>query len=86
MSALTIRNLPDEVHDALRRVAAQRRMSVESLARQALCELARTHAPAGIDFVALHQHRAALGFAEDGPAWGEALDDGALSRRVLGLD
>jgi plasmid stability protein len=86
VSALTIRNLPDEVHDALRRVAAQRHVSVESLARQALSDLARAHEPAGIDFALLHQHRAALGFAEDGPTWGDELDDPALSRRVLGVD
>jgi plasmid stability protein len=86
MSALVIRNLPDHVHDALRRVAAERRVSVETLARQALVEVARANAPAGIDFARLARDSAAVGFAEDGPDWDARLDDPALSRRVLGLD
>ena len=61
MSALTIRNLPEPVHAALRRIAAERHTSVEALARQALSDLP---CPAGT----------------------EALDDPALSRRVLGVD
>jgi plasmid stability protein len=32
MSAITIRNLPEPVHDALHRIAAERHMSVEALA------------------------------------------------------
>jgi plasmid stability protein len=86
MSALVIRNLPEDVHDALRQLAARQHMSVEAVARQALADLARAQRPTGIDFAALTQHRAALGFAEDGPVWDSALDDPALSRRVLGLD
>ncbi len=86
MSALVIRNLPEEVHDGLRQLAARKHMSVEAVARQALADLARAQRPIGIDFTVLSQHRAALGFAEDGPAWDSAIDDTALSRRVLGLD
>jgi plasmid stability protein len=41
LPAITIRNLPEPVHDALRRIAAERRMSVEALARAALADLAR---------------------------------------------
>jgi hypothetical protein len=40
----------------------------------------------GIDFGKLARDLAALGLMEDGPEWTEALDDPALSRRVLGLD
>lgn len=86
MSALVIRNLPDDVHDSLRQLAARKHMSVEAIARQALADLVRAQRPAGIDFTALAQHRVALGFAEDGPAWDSAMDEPALSRRVLGLD
>jgi plasmid stability protein len=86
MSALVIRNLPEDVHDRLRQLAARQHMSVEAIARQALADLARAQRPVGIDFAALSQHRAALGFSEDGPAWDSAVDDAALSRRVLGLD
>ena len=38
MATLTIRNLPDEVHDALSREAADHRRSMEEEARQALAE------------------------------------------------
>lgn len=38
MPTLTIRNLPDEVHDALRREAAEHRRSMEEEARRALAE------------------------------------------------
>lgn len=86
MSALTIRNLPDSVHDALRRMAAERHMSVEALARQALSDLAQPSRRSGIDFEKLARDRAALGLFKDGPEWTDAMDDPALSRRVLGLD
>jgi len=86
MAAITIRNLPEPVHDALRRIAADRRMSVEALARSALSELARLAGTGGIDFGKLARDRAALGLTVDAPEWTEALDDPALSRRVLGLD
>lgn len=36
MATLTIRNLPDEVHDALRRRAAEHRRSVEAEVREVL--------------------------------------------------
>ena len=86
MPAITIRNLPEPVHDALRRIAAERRMSVEALARATLADLAHRARAGGIDFGKLARDRAALGLTEDGPEWTEALDDPALSRRVLGLD
>jgi plasmid stability protein len=86
MAAITIRNLPEPVHNALRRIAAERRMSVEALARSALGDLARHAGTGGIDFGKLARDRATLGLTEDGPEWHEALDDPALSRRVLGLD
>jgi plasmid stability protein len=83
MPAITIRNLPESVHDALRRIAAERHVSVEALAR---ADLAREARGGGIDFGKLARDRAALGLTEDGPEWTEALDNPALSRRVLGLD
>jgi plasmid stability protein len=85
MPAITIRNLPEPVHDALRRIAAERRMSAEALARTALAELARQVQAGGIDFTKLARDRAALGLTEDGPEWTEAFDDPAFSRRVLRL-
>lgn len=42
MATLTIRNLPDEVRDQLRRVAAEHGRSMEEEARQALAEQYRT--------------------------------------------
>ena len=86
MPAIAIRNLPESVHDALRRIAAERHVSVEALARAALADLAREARGGGIDFGKLARDRAALGLTEDGPEWTEALDNPALSRRVLGLD
>jgi plasmid stability protein len=86
MAAITIRNLPEPVHDALRRIAAERHVSVEALARTALADLARQARSGGIDFARLTRNRAALGLTEDGPEWTESLDDPAFSRRVLGLD
>ena len=85
MSAITIRNLPAPVHDALRRIAAERRISVEALARAALGDLARQARTGGIDFARLARDRAALGLIEDGPELTDALDDPALSRQVLGI-
>jgi plasmid stability protein len=86
MAAITIRNLPEPVHDALRRIAAERRMSVEALARKTLADLARQVPAGGIDFSKLARDRAAFGLTEDGPEWTKALDDPALSRQILGLD
>ncbi len=86
MSAVVIRNLPEDVHATLRRVAAERHTSVEALARKALADLARSSLVQGIDFGQLSHDRAAMGFAEDGPAWDDSLDDPALSRKVLGLE
>jgi hypothetical protein len=40
----------------------------------------------GIDFAKLARDHAALGITEGGPIWTEAMDDTALSRKVLGLD
>lgn len=84
MSALTIRNLPEKVHASLRKIAAKRGVSVEALARKALEDVANSER-GGIDFARLERTRAALGFTSDGPEWTAALDDPALSRRVLGL-
>ena len=86
MPAITIRNLPETVHASLRRIAAERRTSVEALARDALSDLARQSTPGGIDFGKLARDRAALGLVADGPDWSAALDDPALSRLVLGLE
>ncbi|WP_428484531.1 FitA-like ribbon-helix-helix domain-containing protein [Rhodopila sp.] len=85
MSAITIRNLPGTVHDSLRRIATERHVSVEALARDALSDLVRQACPVGIDFAKLARDRASLGLVEDGPDWTSTLDDPALSRRVLGL-
>lgn len=86
MSAITIRNIPEKVHNALRKVASRKGVSVEALARGALEEIAKSVRAGGIDFAHLERDRAALGLTEDGPEWSEALDDPALSRRVLGLE
>jgi hypothetical protein len=86
MPAITIRDLPQSVHDALRWIAAERRMSVAALVRSALSDLASQARPGGIDFTRLARDRAAFELLEDGPEWSDALDDPALSRYVLGLD
>jgi plasmid stability protein len=86
MSAVVIRNLPEDVHATLRRVASERHTSVEALARKALADLARSSLVQGINFAQLSRDRAAMGFAEDGPVWDDSVDDPALSRKVLGLE
>jgi plasmid stability protein len=86
MAVIIIRNLPTSVHEALRQIAVERRTSVAALAREALSELALQATPGGIDFGKLAHDRAALRMVEDGPDWNAALDDPALSHRVLGLD
>jgi len=88
MSAITIRKLPDEVHDALRRIAAERGVSVEALAREALEKLADSPEGLGVSdtLAALDRRRRELGVAPVGDAWREAFDDPAFSREVLGLD
>jgi plasmid stability protein len=85
MPAIVIRNIPEPVHEALRRVAAERHLSVEALARDTLSTLARQARPGGIDFAKLARDHVTLGIGEEGPAWTEAMDDPALSRSVLGL-
>jgi plasmid stability protein len=85
MAALVIRNIPDTVHAALRRIAADRHLSVEAVARDALAAMARQGTSGGIDFQKLERDRLALCIHADGPAWTEAMDDPALSRRVLGV-
>ena len=46
MSTLTVRNLPQSVHDALRRIAAENRSSLEAEVRAALAEhVARKASP-----------------------------------------
>lgn len=44
MATLTIRNLPDEVHDALRRQAAENRRSMEAEARDVLAAAVKPRA------------------------------------------
>ena len=86
MSAILVRNLPDDIHDALREIARARGQSVETLARDVLTKAANDKRPCGIDFERIAEERAGLGITEDGPEWTEELDDPALSRRVLGLE
>lgn len=85
MAALVIRNLPDDVHAALKRLAAARKQPVEAFVRETLSEVARRKR-GGIDFERLTRARAALGLYEDGPGWSAELDDPKLSRQVLGLE
>jgi plasmid stability protein len=84
MAAIVIRNLPDDVHDALRRLAADRNQPVEAFVREALSEVAKRKR-GGIDFERLARNRAALGLYEDGPGWTPDLDDPKLSWKVLGM-
>jgi plasmid stability protein len=84
MATIVIRNLPDDVHDALRRMAADRKQPVEAFVREVLIELARRK-HGGIDFERLARNRAALGLYEDGPGWTPDLDDPKLSWKVLGM-
>ncbi len=84
MAALIVRNLPEHVHAALRRLAAERKQPVEALVRETLSALAR-RPRGGIDFEKLALDRAAMGLHEDGPEWAPAMDEPALSRKVLGL-
>lgn len=85
MSAITIRNLPDDVHEDLRRIAKDRGQSVEALARDALIAVARPPT-GGIDFAKLAAARAAHGLSDDREGWPASFDDPAFSRAVLGLD
>ena len=85
MAAIVIRNLPDDVHDALRKLAAERKQPVEAFVRDALRDIARRK-PGGIDFEKLTRARAALGLYEDGPVWTPDLDDPKLSWKVLGMN
>jgi plasmid stability protein len=84
MAAIVIRNLPDDVHDALRRLAAERKQPVEAFVRDKLSEFAKGKR-GGIDFEKLARSRAALGLYEDGPTWTPDLDDPKLSWKVLGM-
>jgi predicted transcriptional regulator len=86
MSAITIRNIPEDVHDALRKLAKEKHQSVESLVREAIGDLARGKGRGGIDFEEVRRVREAHGVFEDGPPWTDDLDDPALSRRLLGLE
>jgi plasmid stability protein len=86
MSAIVIRKLPADVHDALREAARAKGQSVEALARAVLTKAAHDARPTGIDFERIAQERQRLGITEDGPEWTDDLDDPALSRRVLGLE
>jgi plasmid stability protein len=84
MAAIVIRNLPDDVHEALRRLAADRKQPVEAFVREALSEVAKRKR-VGIDFERLARNRAALGLYGDGPGWTPDLDDPKLSWKVLGM-
>jgi predicted transcriptional regulator len=84
MAAIVIRNLPDDVHEKLRELAAARKQPVEAFVREALGEVARRKT-GGIDFDRLMRARAALGLYEDGPGWTPDLDDPKLSWKVLGM-
>jgi plasmid stability protein len=86
MSSLIVRNIPERVHKALRRIAADRGQSVEALVRATLEDVAKNAQSGGIDFKKLERDRAALGLIADGPDWGLELDEPTLSRRVLGLE
>jgi plasmid stability protein len=83
---MVIRNLPDDVHASLRRMASERGQSLEALVRQLLADAANAARPTGIDFAQIATDRAKLGLTEDGPEWTAELDDPALSRRLLGLE
>ena len=85
MAAIIIRNIPEDVHAALRRRAAAKHQPVETFVREAITELAKP-SRGGIDFEKLARNRAALGLHEDGPVWTPDLDDPKLSRQVLGLE
>ncbi|MBL8551822.1 MAG: hypothetical protein JNJ73_17680 [Hyphomonadaceae bacterium] len=85
MSAITIRNIPEDVHDGLRKRAAERRQSVEAFVRDLLKDAAGPRR-GGIDFAELERRKAELGIVGEGPEWTEEMDDPALSRRVLGLE
>lgn len=85
MSAITIRNIPEDIHEGLRREAKVRGQSVETLAREALIAIVKSKRR-GVDFAQLGAARAALGLAEDIGPWPEEFDDPSFSRAVLGLD
>ena len=85
MPVLIINDLPDADLDVLHRIAAERYLTVEALALHTLSTLAATARRGGIDVHRLRRDRAALGIADDGPPWTQALDDPALSRHVLSL-
>jgi len=53
---------------------------------QPTVELVRFRRRGGVDFDRLAKARARLGFSEEGSGWPAALNDPALSRRVLGLE
>jgi len=84
MAALVIRNIREDVHVALKRLAAERGQPVETFVRETLNEVA-LRKRTGIDFEQLKRNRAALGLFEDGPGWTPALDDPKLSWKVLGM-
>lgn len=87
MSAITIRKLPDHVHDALRRRAKEEGKSVEAVAREALEKYAGTPSSTMETlFETLDRRRRELGVEAIGDHWQEEFDDPAFSREVLGLD
>lgn len=92
MSAITIRKLPDHVHDALRRRAKEEGKSVEAVAREALENHAAEPPVPGVVakqglFERIDVVRKELGMDySDWPEWDESFDDPAFSRQMLGLE
>ncbi len=87
MSAITIRRLSEEAHNALRRLARLQNKSVEAVAREALEEKAReTEAIPRLDMEQIQRVRSAHGLTEEGPDWPAEFDDAPYSRKVLGLE
>jgi len=80
MPANTICNIPEDVRDALRKLAKEKHQSVESLFRYAIGDLARGKPRGGIDFEEVRRVREAHGVFEDGPPWTDDLDDPACAK------
>lgn len=87
MSAITVRKLPEHVHDALRRMAAERGMSVEALAREALADFVCSNTAGADLFEEAERAKQRLGVKDgDWPEWTDEFDDPGFGRSVLGID
>lgn len=87
MSAITVRKLPDHVHDTLRRIAQRRGLSVEAIAREALADFVRGAAADADLFEDAERAKQRLGVKDgDWPEWTDAFDDPGFGRSCLGLD